>query len=376
MADGRAAQPDPERARRRGQDILHVVLAAQTDLGQRQHRLHVTVELGDDEAVAHEHPVVEHPLTAEPEHVRPRARRQRRRRRVVGVQHGAVGRRLVQEDPCLRVGVAREVAVTVEVVGREVEHRRHPWLERLDRLELERRDLGHHEAVDGERERVGGQRRPDVATDQHRPRLLGQQRAGEGRRRRLAVRPGDGDRLGLHRAPAELQLADERHAPRPRRGQLGAVERHAGTHHHEGGAVEGALAHHVAHERHAGRAQGRRLAPERLHRLGVHRHDLGVHGAQQARRRDPTLRHPDNNDPPPPPRHQPPPPPRHHANILLDRVHATPRCPTRSPRASSDPAERDVRLRLTTVADAPRRGGFRWGPSDPFPPRMTVHGAA
>src|SRR5205823_14132673 len=68
-------------------------------------------------------------------------------------------------------------------------------------------------------------------------RSLGQQGAGQRRGGRLAVRPRDGDGVGFHRAPAELELADDRHAPRARRRELRAVERHPRTHHDERRAV-------------------------------------------------------------------------------------------------------------------------------------------
>src|SRR5439155_1070574 len=56
---------------------------------------------------------------------------------------------------------------------------------------------------------------------------------------RLAVGPGDRDRLRLERAPAELELADDRHATGAGRPKLIAVERHARAHDDEVGAVEG-----------------------------------------------------------------------------------------------------------------------------------------
>ena len=124
------------------------MLAAQADLGQRHDLLHVAVELRRHPAVgADEHAVIQRAPPAEPQHLGARARGQPGGRRVVRVEHRAVGRRLVEEDPRLGRDVGGEVAVAVEVIGRHVEDRRHPRLERLDRLELERRHLGHHEAV-------------------------------------------------------------------------------------------------------------------------------------------------------------------------------------------------------------------------------------
>ena len=206
--------PRPQGAGAGGEDVLHVVLAAQPDLGDGADRLDVAVQLGDDPSVADEDPVVERPEAAEPEDVAGRAHGQPRGQRIVEVQHRAVRRRLVGEDAGLGLDVVGHRAVAVEVVGRDVEHRGHPRVEAVGALELEARHLGHDQPVGGEVERVLRQRRADVARHQGRPHLGAEQLAGQRRRRGLAVGAGDRDDVGLHGAPAELELADDGHAAR------------------------------------------------------------------------------------------------------------------------------------------------------------------
>ena len=100
-ADGRGGwprRPDRATARRRWRPATFSTLCwpRSCDLGQRADLLHVAVQPGRDPAVAHEHAVVERPPPAEPQHAGPRARGQGGGGRVVGVEHGAVGRRLVR----------------------------------------------------------------------------------------------------------------------------------------------------------------------------------------------------------------------------------------------------------------------------------------
>ncbi len=99
-----------------------------------------------------------------------------RHRGLVGVEHRNVAAALVEEDPLLRREVAGEVAVPVEMVGRDVEQRRRARAEALDRLELEARQLDDEDPsgrpVDDRR-----QRPPDVAADLDREAGAGEQSA-------------------------------------------------------------------------------------------------------------------------------------------------------------------------------------------------------
>ena len=94
---------------------------------------------------------------AEPEHAAADARGEGGGAGIVGVEHRAVGLRLVREDARLGLDVPLEAAVPVQVIGRDVQHRRHARPEQRGALELEARGLGHDDAVGREVERLLGQ---------------------------------------------------------------------------------------------------------------------------------------------------------------------------------------------------------------------------
>jgi hypothetical protein len=209
--------------------------------------------------------------------------------------------------------------MTIEVVGRDVEHRRHARPERLDRLELERGDLGDDEAAGRERERVGGERSTDVAAHQHRARRGGDQGAGERRGGRLAVGPRDGDGVSLHGAPAELELADHRRPTSAGGRELRAVHRHARTDHDELGAGEGRRS---VDQVHALGGEGGDVTAQRSNGLEVGGAHLRLGGRQQASGSHSALREADDGDPSPGQRRQPLPPPRCHWSLLEQLDHA------------------------------------------------------
>ena len=72
--------------------------------------------------------------------------------------------------------------------------------------------------------------RPDVAAHQHRAHLGAQQLAGQRGGGGLAVGAGDGDDVGLHHPPRQLELADDRHPAGAQRDERGQLERHPGAH--------------------------------------------------------------------------------------------------------------------------------------------------
>jgi hypothetical protein len=116
-----------------------------------------------------------------------------------------VVRGLILEDPQLRVAVALERAVPVEVVRLEVEEDRDPRLELLDVFQLEAREL-----ADDPVRRLGlthelAQRGTDVPG---RPRA--EHRAQQLGRGRLAVGTGDADERVRQEARGELDLAPDR----------------------------------------------------------------------------------------------------------------------------------------------------------------------
>ena len=126
--------------------------------------------------------------------------------------------RLAGEDPQLRVAVALEGPVAVEVVLLEVEEQRGVRGERARVLQLEARDLAHHRGARVER---AHERRPAACPRSRPP----PPRARRRRRRRRAARrwwscrwcpsrPGSGSAAGAR--PARARRARAARAPAPR----------------------------------------------------------------------------------------------------------------------------------------------------------------
>jgi hypothetical protein len=165
------------------------------------------------------------------------------------------GVRLVREDQPLRRAVGVERAVPVDMIGREVEQHRDPWVERLLLDELEGGGLDHEDVVFLERGRREGP--TDVAARHHveRPRpQTGREHPGG---RRLAVRPRDRDVRDAREPGPELELTPDRQPALPRPAEHLGRRRDAGARHDEGGVVQ------------IGRivAAGADLDPQRLHRI-------------------------------------------------------------------------------------------------------------
>ena len=104
----------------------------------------------------------------------------------------------------------------VEVVGLEVEENGNARIQRVDVLELERRELADDPRV---RRRGADERREwaaDVSGHLDVPAGSAEDGAEELRRGRLAVRPGDAENRIRKEPRAELDLAPDRNATRPR----------------------------------------------------------------------------------------------------------------------------------------------------------------
>ena len=138
------------------------------------------------------------------------------------------GRRAL-EDARLGRGVLGEVAVTVEVVGRHVQHRGRLRLQRPGRLELVRGELEH---VHRRRRALEQVERglAEVAADAHLEPGGLRKRADQRRDRALAVRAGDADHAAARLAREQLDVADEVESLRRRLAQEGLGERDAGRH--------------------------------------------------------------------------------------------------------------------------------------------------
>ena len=297
-ANGLGRDAGPQRAGRGGQYVLDVVRPAQEDLAEGADALDVAIELRGHPVAVHEDPMLELAAPAEQHDAGPRAPRQARRRLVVGVEHRAIGRRLVQEDSRLGVQVRREAAVSIEMVRRHVEHRGHARVEGLGRFELEARHLTHDEAVGTERERVSRERHADVAAHEHWTGLLGEQRARERGGRRLAVGPGDRDGVRLHRAPAQLQLTDDRDALRSGRHHQGRIERNPRAQDDQVGTLRHFRVAAAHQEGHAERQEPACISAERSERLLIAGDHTRAGGLEQARGGQAALAETNDGDPP------------------------------------------------------------------------------
>ena len=129
---------------------------------------------------------------------------------VFGADHDAVAGVLASEDVLFCRHVAREIAMPVDMVGRDVEPHRDVGMEGLEQFELIGGKLQHVEAAFAERLEVE-RTAPDIAADFAAGAGLLEDVADQRRRRRLAVGAGDGDepRPGL-RPCQQLDVADDR----------------------------------------------------------------------------------------------------------------------------------------------------------------------
>ena len=120
----------------------------------------------------------------------------------------------------------------------EVEEHRHPRSQRLDVLELERRQLAHDPRVRGRHADQRRQRAADVPRDLdgHRGRL--EDRTEQRRGRGLPVGAGDPDERVREQPRAELDLGDHGDAASAGGRDRLAVARHARALDHEPDAVE------------------------------------------------------------------------------------------------------------------------------------------
>jgi hypothetical protein len=197
-----------DRGRRRAAGVLEVVLAAEADLPRRKRQrpeLDAPPLPRDLEARRHDRHLV---------------------------------RRLVAEQPQLRVPVCLERAVPVEVVLGDVEEQRGVGRQRLGVLGLEARHLADDGGLGVDRAHQRGQRRAHVAGQRDGQARLPPDRAEQLGGGGLAVRAGHRHEAVRQQPPGQLQLAEHRHAALPRCRDHGRLVRHARALDHELGAVE------------------------------------------------------------------------------------------------------------------------------------------
>ena len=140
---------------------------------------------------------------------------------------GHVGVRLAFEHAELRIAVGTERAVAVDVIRLQVEQDCDPRLQRLDILELERRQLTEDPGVVGDAPDKRRERPTDVAGNLRRPSGGVEHRSEQRGRRRLPVRAGDPDQRVREESRAQLDLAQNWNATRPRAHHQRAITRDA-----------------------------------------------------------------------------------------------------------------------------------------------------
>ena len=175
---------------------------------------------------------------------------------VFGVQHQAVLRGLLGKDALLDAGIVFKAAVTVQMIGRDVEYHGDRGVELLSGFKLEAGDLENRPCLAGAGVDKSHDRDADVAANQRGQagsrEDFAQQRGGGG----LAVGAGDGQDMAPEEAGGQLQLADDRQAEALYLLQLGGVQRHAWTDNDQILAAEGQQAVAAGLDHDAGFDQG------------------------------------------------------------------------------------------------------------------------
>ena len=132
------------------------------------------------------------------------------RRLVLGADHGAIAGALPGKDVLLGGHVARNIAMAIDMVRRDVEPHRDVGVEGLQQLELVGGELQHVEAALAERREIE-RTAADIAADFAARTGLLEDVADQRRRRRLAVGACDGDELRLWLRPGQqFDIADDR----------------------------------------------------------------------------------------------------------------------------------------------------------------------
>ena len=227
---------------------------------------------------------------------------------VVQVQQREVLARLVLENPGLGQGIAVHRRVAIQMIRRDVQYRRDPRMESLDRLELKAGDLHNEIVIDRRggvpgpaprpvgRERRFAQRRTEVAAREDPPAALFQDEPHQRHRGALAVRAGDGDDRRAQETGRQLQFADDPHAPPPGRLQRLHAGRNAGADHHQVGPLERRLVAGSYLHRQGSPFQTRQRLRQRRFLFAIRDRDARSDGLEQPRRRHSAPGQPNHGD--------------------------------------------------------------------------------
>src|ERR1035437_10192738 len=289
LLDGRAnytgRHASLTRGNHRGQHILHVVRALKWNSAQRHYLFRGRIFSGAVDYIPLFEPgsLRDGMLNREPENPGHRARGGFFAGGVVGVQHQAVLEGLRGKDALFNRAIVFKAAMTVQVVGGDVENDGDGGMELLGGFELEAGDLKDRPGFVGAGVEQGHDRDADVAANQRgQPgsrKDFAQQRGGGG----LAIGAGDGERLALEEARGQFQFANDRQTEALDLRQFRSVQRHAGADDNQVLSAEGEQAVAAGLDHNARLNQGRNLLGQRLGRAHVGDRDLRATAAQKQR---------------------------------------------------------------------------------------------
>ncbi len=199
--------------------------------------------------------------------------------RIVGVYNQGVHGGLLGKDALLSSAIVFKAAVTIQVVGSDVENHGDGGMKLLCGFELEAGNLEDRPAFVCAGVDQGHDRNADVAANQRGQsgcrKDFTQQSGGGG----LAVGAGDGQDLAFEEAACQFQLADHRQSEALDLRQLGGVQRHAGTDDNQVLAAEGEQTMAAGLDHDAGFDQGGNFFGQLLCRAHVGDRDLGAAAA-------------------------------------------------------------------------------------------------
>jgi len=265
-----------------GEYVLNVMLAFQGDGANLQNELGRGL-LGSaevDRAVVNEGSLANDARMAEPEDARLSAGRSTRGGIVVGIQDECIAGTLIREDALLGSDIIFQVAVTIEVVRRNVEDRSDIRAELIRSLQLEAGNFEYRPAIFAGFINQGDNGDANVASNLDLEMGGGEDFSTEAGGGGLAVRAGNRNGLADEEARSQFQFSDHGQAKIVHLDELGGIERNAGADDDQVLAPEGEQAvtsrlHHdalvqqrgkIVSERggaaHVGDSNQRTLAPE------------------------------------------------------------------------------------------------------------------
>src|SRR5581483_948349 len=131
----------------RRQHVLQIVRPLQRDLAERHDFAGGGLVPVSNLAGFDERTPFYFPFPAEPDFLPRGALRKPRRSRIISIEHREVAGRLVLKNPRFGIHVSLEIAVTVEMIGSDVEHHADLWVKAINRPQLKAGDLQNYPTV-------------------------------------------------------------------------------------------------------------------------------------------------------------------------------------------------------------------------------------